>query len=1054
MGDGLRSLHQRQAPAGEIVDRAEERRTSVSRSCRKSRDQRWFAPTVQPTWQAGNTDFQRAVCHPILCRARGLAAGWAFPTRGMPCATSWKLGICNHSGAGGLSTGRDILCAGGRPDPSARTREVAGGHGRIGIKRDASATRASIVIRAVDEAEAGRSATANVYRGFPQLSQYLSAWRERRLRRLLQRGDRARDTNDCAAAASLYRRALALDLGRADIRVQLGHMLKEVACFGEAEAAYRQALAQSPDGDTYLQLGHLLKLLGRRNEAVAAYSAAHSLLHDNEVAAVELRALGAPVPGKEPHVIAKEHIAEGDSLRDSGSYGEAAKAYAKALDLVPNRADIRVQYGNMLKDSGYLSEAEAAYRAALGTGPADSEVHLQIGHLLKIQGRREEALAEYRRACELQPSLDAAWRELSLAGCPESQQRQFEIQLARGGSDALLALAEEVRRLQISVARIAETLPGLSGQMAFPVAAYDRFRELYDVPEAPQTGNGLVFGIVLASSGIPLDVLYDQIASVAAQSYPAWELAIAGIDAAQRRAVERASIVDPRIRWVEARQDKTSDATERRVALGLTTRWLVLPARRARLHRHALAWYAAARDQGTAAAFVADQEGMVGHAGGPARLAPKLRQVLDYDTLLAANPFGETIAVERAAYTGIADRLLGGSLSTARSCLLLALAAEGRVGHIPLPLTRADDDGEAEASEAAKSEAHADAVRAHLAISGLSDGLSITASTSGEGPLAVSWLPRRPHTPIQLIIPTRDNSSDVRAFVDSLRQTAAVPDALRILIVDNGSRRAETSRTLAALRARDWVRIVSMDEPFNWSRLNNRAVALCDAELVVFANDDMVMLSEGWDRQLRGMLERPEIGAVGARLLYPNDTVQHAGIVFGWPTVTVHDGQYEPVSRAGPGWRWQVSRAVSAVTGAFLAVRREVFTASGGFDEIGLPIAFGDVDFALRLRERGLKILWTPTITLRHYESKSRGLDHLDLEKRMRYEAERRVIERRWGAALTADPSVNPFWHAATLPFRLISAPSESRLWRHVRLCASGNPWLVSAPRDTEPRFP
>lgn len=905
--------------------------------------------------------------------------------------------------------------------------------------------------RAVDDAEASRTATANLYRGFPQLSQYLFAWRERRLRRLLQRGDRARDAGDCVAAASLYRQVLAHDRGRADVRVQLGHMLKELARFGEAEAAYRQALAQSPNGDTYLQLGHLLKLLGRRDEAVESYLAAYALLHDNEVAAVELRALGAPVPGKEAHVIAKEHIADGDRLRDRSSYSEAAKAYARALELVPNRADIRVQYGNMLKDCGYLSEAEAAYRAALGTGPADADVHLQIGHLLKIQGRREEALAEYRRACDLQPSLDAAWIELSLAGCPESQQQQFEIQLARGGSDALLALAEEVRRLQISVARIAETLPGLSGQMAFPVAAYDRFRELYDVPDAPHTSNGPRFGIVLASSGIPLEVLYDQIASVVAQSYPAWELAIAGTDAAQRRVVERASVVDPRIRWIEAGPDETSDTTERRVALGLATQWLVLPARRAHLHRYALAWYAAARGHGSAVAFVADQEGLIEEANGPARLTPQLRQVLDYDTLLAANPFGETIAVERAAYAGIADRLLGGSLSAARSSLLLALAADGRVGHIPLPLTRAD--GEVEPSEAAKSEAHAEAVRAHLAVSGLSDRLSITAPTSGEGPLAVCWLPRRPHTPIQLIIPTRDNSSDLRAFVDSLRQTATVPDALRVLIVDNGSRRAETSRTLAELRARDWIRVVSMDEPFNWSWLNNRAVALCDAELVVFANDDMVMLSEGWDRQLRGLLERPEIGAVGARLLYPNDTLQHAGIIFGWPTVTVHDGRYEPLSRAGPCWRWQVSRAVSAVTGAFLAVRREVFTASGGFDEIGLPIAFGDVDFALRLRERGLKMLWTPTITLRHYESKSRGLDHLDFEKRMRNEAERRVIERRWGAALKADPSVNPFWHAATLPFRLISAPSEKRLWRHVRLCASGNPWLLSAPRDTEP-FP
>jgi O-antigen biosynthesis protein len=261
-------------------------------------------------------------------------------------------------------------------------------------------------------------------------------------------------------------------------------------------------------------------------------------------------------------------------------------------------------------------------------------------------------------------------------------------------------------------------------------------------------------------------------------------------------------------------------------------------------------------------------------------------------------------------------------------------------------------------------------------------------------------------------------------------------------VIDNGSEQIETVRTLERLSAEDGIRVVRMDEPFNWSRLNSRAAALCDAHMLVFANDDMVMLTDGWDRQLRGLLDRPEIGAVGARLIYPDDTVQHAGILLGWPHIAEHDGRYEPVSHPGPGSRWHVTRAVSAVTGAFLAVRRTVFEAVGGFDETALPVAYSDIDFALKVRARGLRILWTPNISLRHYESKSRGLDHLDPEKRVRNEAERRVMEERWGEALRIDPGVNPIWHPATLPFRLISAPSRERVWRHIRLCASENPWL------------
>jgi GT2 family glycosyltransferase len=205
---------------------------------------------------------------------------------------------------------------------------------------------------------------------------------------------------------------------------------------------------------------------------------------------------------------------------------------------------------------------------------------------------------------------------------------------------------------------------------------------------------------------------------------------------------------------------------------------------------------------------------------------------------------------------------------------------------------------------------------------------------------------------------------------------------------------------------------------------------------------------------LRGLLSRPEVGAVGARMLYPDGAVQHAGILFDWQGLAIHDGLYELQDEAGPCRRWHVVRAVSAVDGAFLAIRRETFLAQEGFDATGLPIAHSDIDLALKLRSSGLKILWTPHVTLRHFESKSRGLDHLDPEKAARNRAERRLLTERWGAALSAEPSLNPFWHQATLPFRLLSMPSEARLWRHIRLCAAPNPWLPDRGEPSDPVQP
>jgi O-antigen biosynthesis protein len=406
------------------------------------------------------------------------------------------------------------------------------------------------------------------------------------------------------------------------------------------------------------------------------------------------------------------------------------------------------------------------------------------------------------------------------------------------------------------------------------------------------------------------------------------------------------------------------------------------------------------------------------------------------------------VAVELASYASVAERLVSTSVSAARSSLLLTLARDGRVGHIPCPLVCRDGDNAVDQGSVIA--AHEEALRAHVAQASLGERIHIGLPKGALPRLAIDWRPRNPDRPIALIIPTRDNGQDVVQFVSSLRGRTAVPDALRIVVVDNGSSLAETRRILAELEAKTPAQVLLMDEPFNWSRLNNRAVALVDAPLLVFANDDMVMLSENWDERVRGLLERPEIGAVGARLLYHDDTLQHAGVLFGWKGAVIHDGLYQSYLEPGPGSRWQVSRAVGAVTGAFLATRRDVFLAHRGFDELNLAVSYGDIDYALKLRASGLKILWTPEITLYHHESKTRGLDHLDPEKSARDAAERTVMEARWGAAMLADPSVNPVWHMATLPFNLLSAPSQFRIWAHIRRCASDNPWLPEA-NETPP---
>ena len=237
--------------------------------------------------------------------------------------------------------------------------------------------------------------------------------------------------------------------------------------------------------------------------------------------------------------------------------------------------------------------------------------------MFKLQGRRGEAIAAYRRTVELQPSLEAAWTELSHAGSADGQLQRFENRLGRGGIDALLEAVGELRRLQDAVARLAETLPDLAGEMAFPVSAYDSVSARCTMSlRRRRSGPERRFGVILAVEGIGLEVLYRQIGSLVGQTHQNWRLAVVGGDAAKRRVVERAAASDPRIAWHEATPGETPDAAERRVALTLAADWLVLPGPGVRLHRYALGWCAAVVGHGSAVAFVSDEEELTGEGGG------------------------------------------------------------------------------------------------------------------------------------------------------------------------------------------------------------------------------------------------------------------------------------------------------------------------------------------------------------------------------------------------------------------------------------------------------
>jgi GT2 family glycosyltransferase len=258
---------------------------------------------------------------------------------------------------------------------------------------------------------------------------------------------------------------------------------------------------------------------------------------------------------------------------------------------------------------------------------------------------------------------------------------------------------------------------------------------------------------------------------------------------------------------------------------------------------------------------------------------------------------------------------------------------------------------------------------------------------------------------ISAIIPTRDGVQVLRRCMQGLLENTDW-SPLEVLIVDNGSRDPETLAYLSEQARDPRIRVLRDDGPFNFSALNNRAAREARGELLALLNDDLEVLEPGWLEQLAGHALRPEIGAAGARLLYPDGRVQHAGIATGVRGLAAH--LLRGISRDDPGpnaWA-KLLRASTVVTAACLVIRRDLFLEIGGFDEQHLAVAFNDVDLCLRLAERGLRNLYVPEAELLHHESWSRGSDAAP-EKRERFARELQTMLLRW-PALRTDPLYSP----------------------------------------------
>lgn len=720
-------------------------------------------------------------------------------------------------------------------------------------------------------------------------------------------------------------------------------------------------------------------------------------------------------------------VSMADAARDAGGAAEAAALYRQACAQFPHRYDLRVQLANMLKDSGAKAEAEALYRALIEERPQDADVRVQLGHLLKQCGLLEEAIASYRAAFDLDPSNIAAQAELGAAGLLDGEGAGVDARLALAG------LAVRVSDLVDEVARMRALLPDPARIVAYPPDGYGRLRRETAIPIPPE-GDAAELTIVVDLSGPPCDAreaaegFFALSASLRDQTYADWTAIFVTDEPEARAAILRTATADARFRLVEPGSPHWEGA--------LADGWMVFLNPSARLETRALAWVARLAACGGADAVLCDEERVELLNGLQRRIEPILRSCPDFDRMLAAGVASGLTAIRGTALSRQPD----GPLDERVALALLAAAGAGRAAVVPLPLlSRRRVVPEA-----------MDQLLARAAASASASGQEFEARPSTRFPtvLDIGW-PSEPGRRIGVITLTRDHAEDAELFVASLRETATHPDRLRFLIIDTGAETVGARAALDRLASTEAVQVQRRPEPFNWSGLNNAGVAESEADLLLFANDDMRMLSPGWDDRIAGQLSRTGVGAVGARLLYPSGRIQHAGVLMGWEGLTIHDGLGAPESDAGPESRWIAPRAVAAIDGAFLATTRALFERLGGFDDAQLPIAFADVDYGLRLRAQGYRLIFEPHVEVEHHEGKTRGVDWDDPWKEARFRAEAAVMRRRWRKWMDIDPSVNPHWAEIGQPFRYLRIPPAEALSAWIALCASGDPWRVNPSGDS-----
>ena len=521
----------------------------------------------------------------------------------------------------------------------------------------------------------------------------------------------------------------------------------------------------------------------------------------------------------------------------------------------------------------------------------------------------------------------------------------------------------------------------------------------------------ILFSILVPLYNTPEKYLREMIESVEAQTYPKWELCLADGSDAEHGSVEeicrKYAAKDARVKYTRLEKNGGICGNSNACLAMAKGDYIGLFDHDDLLHPFALSEYMKVIC-GQGADFIYSDENTF-HESPKDAYFPHYKPDFAPDTLRSYNYICHFTAFSREllekAGGGFRDRFEG---SQDYDLILRLTEKTEKIVHVPMILYYWRSHAESTAANITAKPYTIVAAKAALAEHLERIGLKgkVTDSTQPSTYRIRYEIEGKPL--ISIVIPNMDHVSDLQKCVESIRDESTYNN-WEIVIVENNSRELKTFGYYRELEHDKRIRVVTYEagKEFNYPAINNFGAAAAKGEYLLLLNNDIEIITPDWLEQMLMFAQRKDVGAVGAMLYYPDDTVQHAGVIVGVGGVAGHAHKYTPRGSQGYVSRLTIAQNYSAVTAACMMMRKDVWEQVGGLD-VNYAVAFNDVDLCMRIRKAGYLIVWTPYAEMYHYESRSRG-DEDSVEKQTRFKGEIDRFIGQWGEILAqGDPYYNP----------------------------------------------